>query len=102
MNVVLGDRELLDEALRYSTEAIKIAPQYAPMIGTQGAVFVRMFRPDKGIQLLRSALSRHSIPSARASTFCWLAIAESQKGNSEEAKKWLNKAHQTCPNLHLM
>jgi tetratricopeptide (TPR) repeat protein len=93
MNVLLGKDELLDEADRYSLEAMENLAWHPAIKGTRGAVLIALRRFDEAVPLLCDAIKGHDSPREKATTVCWLAIAEAKRGNMTTARKFFDEAH---------
>lgn len=97
-DLLISDPELLPEADAFSAEALAASPDKAHFQGTRGAVLVKLGNLDEGIQLLKTAYSRHRDPRDSASVAFWLGIAEARRGNYQDANHWIKAARGKCPN----
>jgi tetratricopeptide (TPR) repeat protein len=93
---------LLEEADRYSAEAIRIAPWFSWIRGTRGMVLVELEHLDEGIDLLNKALGGNREPQNRAQNACCLAIAFAKKRDLDESRKYLEKARELDPDCSLI
>ena len=98
-DVMLADLDLLPQADEFSSQAYQHASWEPAIVGTRGAVLVALGRPDEGIPLLKSALSKNPDKKGKALDACLLARGERSRGNLLEAKKYLETARmldRTC------
>jgi tetratricopeptide (TPR) repeat protein len=102
VNLLMGRKELLDEADSYSDHALKVFPWSAFTKGLRGAVFVGRGQLADGIGLLQHSLQESEEPAGRAQSACWLAIAEAQRGNYEAARSYVNIARDAHPESFLI
>ena len=101
-NIMLEDPALIPEADEYSALAYKNFA-WEPLIGgTRGAVLVSMGQIDEGIELLKNAMARSFDRRAKAADACLVARGEMKRGNSIEAKKYLDAARQLDPECLLL
>jgi len=94
--------ELLDEADRYSCEALASLGWMSAVRGTRGAVLVALGRLDEGIDLLRDSMREAERPGDKALDACFLAIGEARRGNRTAAESFLEEARRldrSCPLL---
>jgi tetratricopeptide (TPR) repeat protein len=101
-NLMVGDSQLLPEADAYSAEAYQNAPWMPAIAGTRGAVLVEMGRLNEGVSLLKRAMAEHTDAQGKAANACYLAIAESHRGNPEEARRYLETARALDPTCYLL
>jgi hypothetical protein len=97
-----GSDGLLTEADRFSAEALSKAPNVAAFRGTRGVVLLQSGKTGEGLKHLKAAYRHHSEPTARATVACWIAIAKARTGHPEEARKWVQRARESCPTLDLL
>jgi len=102
VNALAGSKELLDEADEYTDHALKMFPWSAPIKGTRGAVLVRRGQLVEGIGLLEQSLQGAEERAGRAQNACWLAIAETQRGNYEAARSYVQIARKLYPECFLV
>jgi tetratricopeptide (TPR) repeat protein len=102
MNVLIGDTGLLDEADRYSKEAIANLPWKAPIKGTRGSVLVQLGQIEEGMLLLQAAAKGAETIQSKAHNNCWMAMAEAKRGNLIEGKKYLATARRLDPDCYLI
>jgi tetratricopeptide (TPR) repeat protein len=91
-DVALEDGELLEEADRYSKDAMSTLGWHPAINGTRGAVLLEMGRVDEALPLLRRAMRLHEDPVGKAQVACWLAIAQARKGDLATSGKFLEEA----------
>lgn len=97
IDLMTEDEKLLEEADRYSQQAMRLNPWDAYIKGTRGSVLVTLGRLDEGIGLLEQAIEEHEEPENKASNACWLSIAFRKAGNLEASHRLLNQARQLDP-----
>lgn len=102
VDALTGTKELLDEADEYSDHALKVFPWSTSIKGTRGAVFVRRGQLADGIALLEDSLQESEERGGRWQNACWLAMAESQRGNRNQAKQYLDLARELRPEGFLL
>ena len=92
--VVLGRDEDLPEADRLSQDAISVFPELPPIMGTRGAVLLRLRRPGEALPLLLPAEA--AAPDARNKAYdkALVAGALAGVGRGEEAVRKLAEARQ--------
>jgi len=111
--VLSGQRELLEEAERFTNQATKIA-RIPSFVGTQGAFLIRQGMSEagagnlagkarekvvKGIELLEWAFRKGETPRTRAADAGWIALGHAYLGLDATAQKWIDKGGALCPNL---
>ncbi len=101
-DIMLEDSALLPEADAYSEQAYKNLPWETLIGGTRGAVLVALGKTDEGIGLLKKAMAGSFDPTSKAMDACLIARGEIQRGNSAEAKKYLEAARQLDPKCNLL
>jgi len=94
IDALIGRPELLSEANDYSKQAYDAQPWAASIIGTRGTVLVAMNLLDEGIALLIKAYDAAESPRSKAENACHLSVAHARKGNSGDARKYLDLAGQ--------
>lgn len=97
-----GNDGLLTEADRFSTEALSKAPNVAAFRGTRGVVLLQSGKAEEGLKHQKAAYRHHSEPTARATVACWIAIAKARTGRPDEARKWAERARESCSGLGLL
>ena len=102
VDALTGTKELLDEADEYSDQALNVFPWSASIKGTRGAVFVRRGQLADGIALLQHSLQESEERGGRWQSACWLAMAESQRGNRNQAEQYLDLARELQPEGFLL
>ena len=91
-DALIGGPELLMEADRYSVEALTNLSWMPSIKGTRGTVLLELGKLDEALPLLREAMLTHDIPNNKAQNACWLAIAETRRGNLKAGRKYLDEA----------
>ncbi len=98
-DALIGGPEFLAEADRYSVEAMTNLSWMPSIKGTRGTVLSELGKFDEAMPLLREAIQTHDIPNNKAQNACWLAIAETRRGNLTTGRKYLDEARKfdsTC------
>lgn len=101
-DILIEDPKLLDEADRFSKEALEILPWNASFMGTRGAVLLALGRIEEAIELLERAMSLHEGRSSKAICACFLAMAKKKRGNLDRALDHLAKARAFDPDCQLL
>jgi len=101
-DVVLEDGDLLEEADRYSKDAMLTLGWHPAINGTRGAVLLEMGRVDEALPLLRMAMRVHEDPVGKAQVACWLAMAQARKGDLTASGKLLEEAAKLDPACFLL
>jgi tetratricopeptide (TPR) repeat protein len=91
-DLLLGSRDLLDEADRYSLEAMGTLAWHPAIKGTRATVLAALGKFDEAVPLLRDVVKEHDSPRGKAAAACWLAIAESKRGNMTIARAYFDEA----------
>jgi tetratricopeptide (TPR) repeat protein len=98
-DVMLDRVELLEEASNYCLVVRRTHGKVAPFMGTHGLLLVSLGLLDQGISLLLKAYRTNYNSESRALNACSLALAFARKGNTDEARSWLEqgrKLHAEC------
>lgn len=95
------DPALLDEANRWSKQALAQLPDWPPAHGTRGAVLLARGELAEADELLTFAFARNG-PRNQALNACCLAMLHAQRGARAEAEAWLEKARSTNPACYLL
>lgn len=82
----------LEKADRLSADALSREPSNAYFQSTRGLVEHELGRTKEGLKLIRSAYRNHVMPSSRGAAAAFLARVEVDRGDREEADRWLKKA----------
>ncbi|HEV2436276.1 MAG TPA: site-2 protease family protein [Verrucomicrobiae bacterium] len=101
-DALIGSPELLEEADRYSVEAMKNLSWMPSIKGTRGTVLSELGKLDEAVPLLREVMLTHEVPHNRAQNACLLAIAEARRGNLEAGWKYLDEARKLDSNCFLL
>jgi tetratricopeptide (TPR) repeat protein len=88
VDALIGGDELIQEADKYSAEALENMPHVSYFKGTRGTVLVEMGRFDEGLKLLKEAMASAMDSTSKALNACHIAIAEHRRGNLEEGQKY--------------
>lgn len=102
LDLLIGDRTLLDEADRLSLQALEADPWTPGVKGTRGSVLIELGRIDEGIPLVRQALRENYEASNKAANACYLAIAMARGGDPHQAQAFLNEAKRRDPGYLLI
>jgi predicted Zn-dependent protease len=87
-----GYKEYLNEADKWSQEAIELASQSQTLKGTRGAILIELGRYDEGKQLLLPLTEPENEDLDIAVSSCYIAKAEYFLGNIDRVNAWLVKA----------
>lgn len=101
-DVMLGNRELLQEADEYSKEAFALAPDVPAVQGTRGVVLIERGEYESGMALIRKALAVAEKRRQIACDMAFLALGEWHRGNVEEANKTLQEVRGLDPNCPVL
>jgi tetratricopeptide (TPR) repeat protein len=88
VDALIGGNELIQEADKYSAEALENMPHVSHFKGTRGTVLVEMGRFDEGLKLLKEAMDSAMDSNSKALNACHISIAEQRRGNFEEGQKY--------------
>jgi hypothetical protein len=102
VDALMENEELLDEADRYSTEALASLPWMSAVRGTRGTVLLALGRIDEAIPLLRKSLEQTTEPHGKAQNACFLAMAKSRQGDTRMAADYLKLACDCDPKCFLL
>jgi len=102
VDLMIGGTELLQEADRFSQEAVKLQGSRAPYLGTRGSVLIELGEADKGLPLVQRAFEFNTDPRLKALNACYLVIAEVRRGNSNAATAHRDAAVKLDPNCQLL
>jgi hypothetical protein len=102
-DAMLDDPDLLDEADRYSAEALASLPWHPSLKNTRATVLLALNRLDEAMPLLKEGVSRPGqSPESLAECLCTLAIAEARLGAREAAERNLEEARRANPKCFLL
>jgi len=101
-DLMAGGAERLDEADRYSYQAMRLTPWVAAIKGTRGSILVALGQIDEGVTLLHEAIDEHEENANKALNACFLAIGFHKAGNSAASRRSIEKARQLDPNCELI
>ncbi len=101
-DAVSGRADLVDEADRLSEEAFNNVSWLPVFRGTRGIVLVELGRIEEGIVLLKEAADKNEDSAAKATYYCYVAIAEARTGNSEAARRYIEDARKLDPASNLI
>jgi hypothetical protein len=102
VDLLIGGQELLNEAERYSEEAVAAEPWYPPLLGTRGSVLIDQGNPAAGLPLVRRAMDFNEEPSFKALNACYLALGEMQQGRTQAALEYRDLARRLDPECMLL
>ena len=83
-DLLTGDNALLDEADRFSEEALRFSPQEGIFNGTRGGVLMLRGEIEVGLLFLRKAVDLTVRPQDRGIDLLFIAYGEYLSGNPEE------------------
>ena len=67
-----------------------------------GEVLVQKGELEEGLKHLTTAYRHSSDATARGTVACWIAMGKTRDGRRDEARKWLETARRSCPELALL
>ena len=91
-DALIGGTERLEEADRFSMEAMKNLSWMPSIKGTRGTVLLELGKHDEALPLLRQAMQTHDVLNNKAQNACWLALAEIRRGDLHAGQKYLDEA----------
>ena len=89
---IKGYKKYLNDADRWSREAIRLASQSKTLKGTRGAILVELGRYEEGKQMLLPLTEPENEALDIAISSCYIAKAEYFLGNTEKVNEWLANA----------
>jgi len=101
-DLMIADPALLEEAERFSRQAIEEVPWLSAIKGTRGSVLIELGRCDEGVRLVEQAFRENDVASQKALNACYLAIAVARQKDKLKAHEYLDKAKKwdlNCPLL---
>jgi hypothetical protein len=101
-DLMIGDADLLDEAARFSEEAVTQEPWRPPFLGTRGSVLIERGEVEDGLLLVRQAFDANEDPRLKALNACYIALAEYKRGNQMNASAQLELARGLDPDCMLL
>jgi hypothetical protein len=102
VDTLIGGDELIQEADKYSKEALENMPHVSYFRGTRGNVLVELGQYEEGLVLLREAMNAADNPTMKALDACHIAIAEQKRGNLDESRKFAEIARSWDPDCMLL
>ena len=100
-DLLIGDRQLLDEADRFSSEAIEVLPWVSEIKGTRGSVLIELGRIEDGVSLVEQAMKQNRQRQNQAFNASYLALAMLRLGNLEKAADYQKAAVRLDPKCAL-
>jgi tetratricopeptide (TPR) repeat protein len=94
--------ERIEEADRYSQEAIQAIPWQPHFQVTRAAVLLLKGEPEEAITLLGASHGAFTDDDKRAGLACLLAMAHGMAGNADEARRQLDRARSIDPENPLL
>lgn len=92
VDVLIGEKQLIEEADKYSKEALENMPYVSYFKGTRGCVLVELGKIEEGISLLKEAIDLGENNESKALNACHVALAEKKRGNLVESQKYAETA----------
>ena len=101
-NTLIGGTNLLEEADRFSNEAMTVLSWMPPVRGTRGTVLAELGKTDEAVPLLSEAMQANDTAHGKALNACMLAIVEARRGNLPASRTYLDEARKLDPNCFLL
>jgi hypothetical protein len=98
----MEDLTRLEEADRYSEEAMHLLPWVSIIRGTRGSVLVELGRLEEGISLLTAGNDQSEDPRSQATSECFLAIGRARQGNRDQGRGHLERARKLDPDCSVI
>ncbi len=102
MDLMLADPTLLEEADRYSRQALEELPWQPYVRGTRGCVLIELGQIDEGVLHVEQAFRDNYMGSSKALSACYLAIAEVRRGDFSKALDYIDDAKKRDPKCPLV
>ena len=102
MDLMLADPALLEEADRFSRQALKELPWQSYVRGTRGGVLIELGQIDEGVWHVEQALRYNYPGTSKALNACYLAIAEVRRRDYSKALDYLDEAKRRDPKCRLI
>lgn len=101
-DLMIGDAELLPEALRTSEEALELFQGVPAFQGTRGYALLEAGRLEEGLALVTRSLRAHLDPEDKATTYCTMAIGQARQAMLDRAERSLARARRLDPGCVLL
>jgi len=101
-NTLIGGTNLLEEADRFSNEAMTVLSWMPPVRGTRGTVLAVLGKTDDAVPLLSEAMQANETAHGKALNACMLAIVEARRGKLPASRTYLAEARKLDPNCFLL
>ena len=101
-NTLIGGTNLLEEADRFSNEAMTVLSWMPPVRGTRGTVLAVLGKTDEAVPLLSEAMQANDTAHGKALNACLLAIVEARRGKLPASRTYLDEARKLDPNCFLL
>ena len=102
MDLMLADPTLLEEAERFSRQALGELPWLSYVRGTRGSVLIELGQIDEGVQHVEAAFRENYMGSLKALNACYLAIAFIRRGDFTKALDYIDEAKKRDPKCPLL
>jgi Tfp pilus assembly protein PilF len=102
LDLMIADPNLLEEADRFSRQALEEIPLSSHARGTRGSVLIELGRIDEGRPLVEQALREHERGPTKSANACYLAMAMARQGDLGKAREYIDEARRCdahCPLL---
>jgi len=96
-DLLLDRPDLVDEALRYSEEAMKLVGWNPPVRGTRATALVLGGRVDEGMALAKEMIDRNTEPERKSFNALALALGYKARGNVAEGRTFVEMAEKLDP-----
>jgi tetratricopeptide (TPR) repeat protein len=101
-DLLLERPDLVEEALRFSEEAMNQVGWNPPIRGTRSLALIVGGRIDEGLALAKEMLERNEEPEKKGFNALTLALGCKARGDVAEGRKYLEMAERLAPDDHLL
>ena len=102
VDALLGGRERLAEADRYSQEAMSLIGWMPAVKGTRGTTLLESGKIEDALVLLREAMEHADNSSGKAQNACFISMGEARRGSLGQSKSYLDEATKLMPDCFLL
>lgn len=97
VDLLLERADLMDEALRFSEEALRLVGWNPPVRGTRAATLVAAGRIEEGLALAKEMLERNEEPERKAFNALVLAMGCRRRGDLSQARRYFELGERLGP-----